>query len=522
MELLTLPAASQANHALPSQGGMPIGLGIDIGDRRCELCVYSAGVVLEQSRFPTTAEGLREAFSARSRTIPVAIEAGTHSPWISRQLVELGFKVYVANPRKLKAISSSERKNDRNDAKMLAKLVAADPSLLFPVEHRSAERDAALVALKARDALVRVRGRLVTTIRCFVKSDGARLRKCHTAAFVNLESDVPESIRPFTAPMFVALRSLNEQITAYDAQLEALAEHFPEVRYVKQVQGVGTITALAFVLVIGAPKRFPDARTAAAYLGLVPRQDQSGRIDKSLGISKTGNGFLRRLLVQCAHFVMGPNGVDSDLRRWGTAALLRLGKPGKKRIVIAVARKLAVLLFRLWCQEAEWEPLHNANKKPSVSSAAADVDLPNFRTRVTASGALKQEASSLDLVREIAAPQARIPSCTEDNYVLTTSADRSVEPGKARQSVANEVTRPAEEPPRTVPMRTPGTGRVQGPPKPQPRAAARGPARGEGSAEARLSAGDSARVRPKTAELAPNRQLGPDPAVPAGKKRRAM
>lgn len=292
-----------------------------------------------------TPEGVREAFEGKAFA-KVAMEAGAQSGWVTRALRQLGYEPIVANPRKLKAFSANERKSDRNDAHLLAKLATADATLLHPVHHRSAAREHAMAVMHARDALVRERSRLIGQIRSMCKGVGARLKSGGADAFVHREPDVPTELEAANGGLFAVIRVLNEQITAYDHAFEAMIEtSFPEARRVRQVRGVGPVTALAFVLALEDPARFRDGRTAAAFLGLVPRRDQSGAIDKQLGISKTGNDFVRRLLVQCAHYILGPLGHDCDLRRWGHALMERGGKSSKKRAIVATARKLAVLLF---------------------------------------------------------------------------------------------------------------------------------------------------------------------------------
>lgn len=412
----------------------PVGIGIDISDRKSEVCVYRAGVVLERFKIASTPEGLRSGLEGRAPA-RVAIEVGTHSPWMSRLIEELGFEVYVANARRLKAISSNDRKSDRNDAELLAKLVLADPSLLFPIEHRSAAHDDAFAIVKGRDALVRVRARLVTTIRGLVKASGSRLKPCAVEAFPAVEPDVPEGLRSAVAPLFESLRGLNTQVDVYDVQLETLATMaFPETEYIRQIHGVGPVTSLALVLSIGDPERFDDARAVGAYFGLVPRRDQSGAVDKSLPISKTGNDFVRRLLVQSAQFMLGPLGRDCDIRRWGQAQIERRGKKGKKIVVIGAARKLAVLAFRLLRDRARWIPLHNFEKTVQDVPSATNESLPESRSSVTAGSPSSAEGSPSDPARQIAAPPARIPTCTEGNASLPESANRSAEPGKARSA----------------------------------------------------------------------------------------
>ena len=321
-------------------------VGVDLGDRTSLACVYAQGVIVEWVDIVMTPEGVRKAFEGKGYA-RVAMEAGAQSGWVTRLLRTLGYEPVVANPRKLKAINANTRKRDRNDALLLAKLVWSDPSLLHPIHHRSEARALGLSLLSARDTLVRARSRLVSAVRSMCKGVGTRLKSGSADAFVNREPDVPAALAPITAGMFIALRALNEQVAAYDAQLETMLEtSFPEPLRVKQVRGVGPVTALAFVLTLEDPSRYRDGRTAPAFLGLLPRRDQSGANHKQLGISKTGSTFMRRLLVQCAHHILGPLGHDCDIQRWGRKLMERGGKSARKRAIVAAARELAVLLFR--------------------------------------------------------------------------------------------------------------------------------------------------------------------------------
>jgi transposase len=290
----------------------------------------------------------------------IVIEAGTHSPWVSRQLASYGHEVVVANARKVRLIYESDRKNDRLDARMLARLGRIDASLLSPVRHRSAATQADLAMIRSRDGLVAARTQLINAARGLVKTMGGRLPKSTTGAFANkTASAIPQSLRAALAPLLKSIRALSEQIRRYDRQIEELAEKkYPETRVLRQVQGVGTLTALSYVLTLEDPAHFPNSRTVGSYLGLRPRQNQSGESAPQLGISKSGNGYLRRLLVQCAQFILGPFGADTNLRRWGLQLAARGGKNSKKRAVVAVARKLAVLLHHLWTTGEVYEPLY--------------------------------------------------------------------------------------------------------------------------------------------------------------------
>jgi transposase len=363
-------------------------VGVDLGDQKSLACVYAHGTIVSWFEFAMTPEAVKSAFEGKG-FLRIALEAGAQSGWVTRLLRSLGYEPVVANPRKLKIISANQRKSDRNDAWMLAKLVWADASLLHPIQHRSEERALALTVINARDAAVTARTKLINTVRSMAKAFGGRLKKGTADGFVQREAELPATLAPATTGLFAVLRSLNEQISAYDTELTRMIEtSFPEALRVQQVRGVGPVTALAFVLTLEDPNRFPDGRTAAAFIGLVPKRDQSGAIDRQLRISKTGNGLLRRLLVQCAQYILGPLGRDCDLRLWGHKLMERGGKSAKKRAIVAAARKLAVLLFRLWKTGDVWVPLHNhaagteslgAEALPASEQAdmSTDVDVVN-------------------------------------------------------------------------------------------------------------------------------------------------
>jgi transposase len=337
-------------------------IGIDLGDETSCVCVLDqAGTVIERSTVRTT----KSAFGTRFQSMSparVAIETGTHSPWVSRTLKQLGHEVIVANARKLRLIYENDGKDDRVDAEYLARIARLDPKLLSPVEHRTAQSQADRALLRARDGLVRARTALVTQVRGLVKSEGARLPQCSTESFAKtVASSIPESIRAAVTPLLGIIQKLTQEIGRYDKRVEALAKKsYPAAARVAQVPGVGPITALAYVLTIGDPARFRKSRALGAYLGLRPKKAESGRCDPELRITKAGDSFLRRLLVQSAQYTLGPFAPDSDLRRWGLELASRGRKNAKKRAVVAVARKLAVLLHSLWRSGADYIALRGA------------------------------------------------------------------------------------------------------------------------------------------------------------------
>lgn len=346
-------------------------IGMDLGDTHSHVCALDdEGTIQAETRIPTTESGLHHAFSHLECT-RVALEAGTHSSWVSYQLESYGHEVIVANPRKLRLVYENEFKDDRVDAENLARLARADPKLLAPISHRNLDIQADLAAVRSRDLLVRTRTMLVNHCRGMVKPLGFRFPRCSAKVFhkVAVES-LPPALAPALGPVLELLGSLSEAISSHDETLERLSEEkYPETALLRQVDGVGPITALAYRLVIGNPRRFSSSRTVGAYVGLVPRRHQSGTIDLDLGITKAGDSLLRRLLVQCSHHILGGRGKDCDLRRWGLALYERKGrtKAAKKKAAAAVARKLSVLLHRLWVTAEVYEPLRQAN-------AAADGD----------------------------------------------------------------------------------------------------------------------------------------------------
>jgi transposase len=339
-------------------------VGLDLGDRSSFYCILDdQGEVILERTLSTTPKAMEQAFGrmAQSR---IALETGSHSPWISRLLARLGHEVIVANARNVRLIGESRRKDDRLDARTLARLARIDPQLLSPVRHRSAKAQIHLTVIRARAGLVSARTALVNAARGLVKSYGERLRGCGTQQFNReLAAGLSVELREALEPLLREVESLNERIKEYDGRIGEMAkETYPEVALLKQVKGVGNLIALAFVLTIEDPHRFRKSRDVGCFLGLRPGRRNSGQSQPQMHISKEGDRYLRTLLVQGAHYILGPFGEDCDLRRWGLRLAERGGKNAKKRAVIAVARKLAVLLHRLWVGGEVYDPLHNSRK----------------------------------------------------------------------------------------------------------------------------------------------------------------
>jgi transposase len=346
--------------------------GLDLGDKHSYLCLIDteSGEVMEEGRLRTNPEAIRRRF-ASEQPMRIAIETGTHSPWVSRLLEECGHEVLVANARKLRLIYSNKRKTDEVDAENLARLARVDPKLLYPLKHRGEDSQAHLTIIRSRQALVGCRTQLVNHACGAVKSFGARLPKCPARSFHNRAPEhIPKALRPALGPILEQIGSLTERIRQYDRQLQTISEeHYPQTQLLRQVEGIGPLTALTFVLTVEDPYRFEKSRSVGAYLGLVPATDRSGERDPQKHISKEGEEMLRKLLVSSAHYVLGPFGSDSDLRRHGEKIASRGGKNAKKRAAVAVARKLCVLLHRLWVSGEVYDPLYNTHRRQEKEAA---------------------------------------------------------------------------------------------------------------------------------------------------------
>jgi transposase len=340
-------------------------IGIDLGDRSHRYCILLPdGKIQEESSVSNTAEAISRMF----QDLPacrVAMEAGTHSVWISKMLTEMGQEVLVGNPRELHPIYKSKKKTDKRDARMLARMARVDSEMLHPIQHRSMEGQVDLAMVKARDVLVGCRTQMINYARSIVKTIGERLPSSSADAFATMaRKHVPPSLKAVLDPVIQSIDDMTHRIKAYETELEEMAKtKYPFSEALDAICGIGLITAITFILLIEDPRRFERSRQVGDFFGLCPANDQSGDQNKQCHISKEGSHLMRRLLVQCAHYMLGRNGPDSDLRRWGLALAARGGKAAKKRAAVAVARRLAVIMHRMWMSGEPYDPFYISDRK---------------------------------------------------------------------------------------------------------------------------------------------------------------
>lgn len=340
-------------------------IGVDIGDRTSHVYIVdAAGARVDEHTIASTPAGVTQLLAGRA-SCRVAMEVGTHSPWMSRLVTALGHEAIVGNPSAMYGRRRRRRRNDALDAEFLARQARADVRLLHPIQHRGASVHAHLEVVHARDQLVALRTKLINHVRGVVKATGARLPAASAEAFPGrVTAAIPATLTAAVVPLLTTITATTQTIRAYDQQIAQLIRTtYPVAQRLQQVAGVGPLTALTFVLVVDDPARFRRSRDVGAYFGLVPQLDESSDSTPQLRITKAGDAYGRRLLVSAAQYILGPFGPPCDLRHHGEGIYARGGKNARKRAVVAVARKLAVLLHRLWVSEQTYEPEHTAHRR---------------------------------------------------------------------------------------------------------------------------------------------------------------
>jgi transposase len=350
-------------------------IGLDLGDGTTHVCVLDRdGEIVGETVLPTDRDSLEVLFNqvagVRAR---VVCEVGSQSRWVQKFARECGIEdCIVTNPRKLLLITQSLKKTDQSDAYVLARAGQSMPELLSPIEHVSDEIYADRALLESRDHLVRMRTQLITRIRSLVKTSSTKIARCSPESFHHKAPEhIPEMLRPACKPLFAMLEALDPQIRQIEKELRKLIKKkYAIAAKLQEIAGVGCIVALSFVLTVGDPSRFQDARAIGAYFGLTPRKRQSGSSNPQLGITKAGNRGMRCRLVLAAHCLLA-RGEDCALKRWALKLCERGGRNAKKRAIIALARKLAVIMLALWKNDTAYDPWHGVSVSERLALAPA-------------------------------------------------------------------------------------------------------------------------------------------------------
>jgi transposase len=335
-------------------------IGLDLGDRTTAYCSLGAqGQFLAQGAIETTHEGVERLLSSLPPT-RVVMEATRNTHWVRKVVKSFGHEVIVANPRRLDLITKSLRKTDRNDAQLLARLGQTGLELLAPVHERSDRSMQVRALLRARALLVRTRTRIVNQVRGSVRIFGSSAPTCDPCNFhIKARAAIPPILQSALLPLLDMLKELKRAIAVYDREILDACKTCPQTTLFQGIHGVGPLVALTFVMCIEDPRRFRDSRSVGAYLGLVPGSRQSGAKDPKLRITKQGEGELRSLLVTAATHVLRRSAPDCELKRYGRRIAASGTPRDKGRARVAVARKLACLMHRLWRTGEVYLPLRD-------------------------------------------------------------------------------------------------------------------------------------------------------------------
>lgn len=361
----TSPTAAITTHMSVQ---LPTTMGLDLSDRISHFHVQRGdGLTLSVGKVASTGDQLEGLFQ-RWKGCRLVIEAGGHSPWISRLATDVGMEVIVANPRKVELISKNDRKTDSTDAEILADMGRTNVKRLHPITHRSQQTQSDLAVPRARTEVVRTRTGLINHVRSVLKSNSFRAPTCSADSFARKMSEegaIPTGLAVALRPLVSLIQQMSAQIQSFDEEMKRMAEErYPAAKHLQSLPGVGPVVSLTYVLTLEDPKRFETARDVGAYFGLVPRKQGSGQSDPQLRITKAGDTEMRRLLVIAANYILGPFGPDCDLRRFGLRIVGNgTDRAAKKRARVAVARKLAVLMYHLWRTGEVYDAFHTANKR---------------------------------------------------------------------------------------------------------------------------------------------------------------
>lgn len=343
-------------------------VGFDLGKRNSQVCVQDEnGELLAELRIKTTRDDLTTTF-AKFPKAQVLIEASTSSDWVARVLEGIGCDVVVGDPRfsLMYAQTNKKVKNDKRDARALAD---ARRLKAFRRAHRKSDAARELSGrIRVRAQLLRMRTKLINLVRAQCEREGVIVPACESKAFDDVVQGIQMEAVLFevVSPAVVQISSLTKQLDELDKELKAIASAHSVARLLQTVHGVGPLTALAFIAAVDDPKRFENARELTSYLGLVPGENNSGDSKRPPhAITKTGDSTARSYLVEAAFSHTNRRAPESHLKSW--YAKLTKDKKSKKRAAVAVARRLARVLWAMWRDN---KPFDNSRTAPFTPSPA--------------------------------------------------------------------------------------------------------------------------------------------------------
>lgn len=336
---------------------MSLFAGLDVGGKRTAVCVVDdAGKIVWQGMVDTHPEMMASALQRfRGKLAKVGLESGPFTPHLHRSLAAQDFPMVCMDARRTAdAIKSRRIKTDKNDAQALAEMLRA--GWFTAVHVKTADSHRIKTLLGARDQLVKVKRSLGNQVRGLLRPFGIRLpsrvgtKKFAEAAHQATQNDA--IMHASIKALLEALVSIDAQVGRLDAELKELAGHSEVAWRLMSVPGIGPVTAMAYIAAIEDPNRFKRTRDIGAYLGLTAKRYQSGETDVRLGISKQGDSMARHYLYEAANVLLTTVKKRFALRSWG---LQLMKKVGPKRARVAVARKLAVLMGRMWKDGTHFE-----------------------------------------------------------------------------------------------------------------------------------------------------------------------
>lgn len=300
----------------------------------------------------------------------IGLESGCLSFWLMDELKQLGFSAICIESKQMATIIALKvNKTDKNDARLIAEVMRCN--LYKEVYHKTKESIEIGLQMGARRTLVDVRTKLKNSIRGYIKAYGIRLGGVSHAKFANVVraaiKNHEDSVRAAIEGILKSYEEVCRNIEEAERQLEGLCNKDAVIQLLESIPGVGTITALTFKAVIDNPYRFVNPRDIGAYLGLTPRQYSSGDTVSQGRISKCGCSELRMLLIECATVLLTRTKGWTKLKAWGLKIMKR---SGIKKAAAAVARKLAIIMLRMW-QEGKAFVWGEPKKKPSVAARIA-------------------------------------------------------------------------------------------------------------------------------------------------------